>query len=137
MSKAGIFTPASQPIFDGQVVRNPTRVEQPPGGVGDYPFQFSWPGLINYFGESPRIPDLSGGVINEMRVTFQTLGSGSLSIQIRYDGVTQQTIPVSGSGAFAVTAGAYGAGSVISVNVSAIGSGSYAGMWIGLRNANI
>lgn len=135
MSKAGVFSPSSQPIFDGQLVRNPTRIQlQGGGGAGEFPYGWSWPNLVNVApATSPVIPNIAEITINSI---FWTLidypTSGSITIQFYVNGVlvhTQSGITTNGSAVVSITIPAL---AVTGIIVTAVGSGDASGLWVGM-----
>jgi len=133
--KASIFSPSKEPIFEGQLVRNPTRVQQQGGGgggVGEFPFQWSWPGLVNYTAAGEGIVTIAGSVIN---YAYYTLigGGGPVTVAVYFNGVFQVDFSFSATGStFLETGPTAAAGDIVGIAVTAVGTGAASGLWVGL-----
>ena len=132
---ASVLSPSNQPLFAGQIVRNPTRVQQQGGGgAGEFPFQWSWPNLVNVApATSPVIPNIAEITINSILWTlidFPT--SGSLTVQFYVNGGlvhTQSGINTNGSATVSIAIPAL---AVTGIIVTAVGSGDATGLWVGM-----
>lgn len=134
--KASIFSPSKEPIFEGQLVRNPTRVQQQGGdggGVGEFPFQWSWPGLVNYTAAGEGIVTIAGSVINYAYYTLISPPTGgAISVAVFYNGVQETTFSISGTGSTFLEATAAAPGTVIGIAITGVGTGDASGLWIGI-----
>ncbi len=128
------FSPASEPLFDPAPNRADRRIRQQAGGGGgggsEWPFQFSWPGLINYTDESPGILSFAG---TSLSIWYASLivNTSALSVNVRVNGVTAQTLSISGNGGGALSV-SVPPGALVSLDVASFGGGASRGMWIGL-----
>lgn len=139
---ASIFSPSKRPIFDGQVVRNPTRVQQQGGGgggAGEFPFQWSWPNLVNVTpATSPVIANIAEITINSIFWTlldFPT--SGSLTIQFYVSGVLVHTESGINSNGFVNVSITIPFLAVTGIIVTAVGSGDASGLWVGMSPTGV
>lgn len=132
--KASVFAPANQPIFDGRVVRNPTRVQQQGGtgygGSSEFPFQYSWPNLVNYTASSPAIATVSGTTLLTAYYSLITSG-GPIQAQIFVNGVFADSISFSNSGFQPIDVFVPSNG-LVGIFLSDIGNGAAQGLWLGL-----
>ena len=130
---ASVFSPASQPLFTGQLVRNPTRVNLAGGGgVGEFPFQWSWPGLVNYTAAGEGIPSIAGVTLN---YAYYTVISGGLAVTvgIYINGVFQTSFLVSSNGSTLLSPAPIAApGDVVGIAILDVGAGNITGLWVGL-----
>ncbi len=140
MSKAGVFSPSSQPIFDGQLVRNPTRIQLQAGGQGEFPLQWSWPNLVNVApATSPVIFNIAETTVNSIAWTlidFPT--SGSITIQFYVNGILVHTqAGIASNGFVNPTPIVIPPLAVTGIIVTAVGSGDASGLWVGMSGSNV
>lgn len=141
MSKASIFSPSNEPIFDGLVVRNPTRVQQQGGGgQGEFPLQWSWPNLVNVTpAVSPIIFNIAETTINSIVWTlldFPT--SGSITVQFYVNGGLVYTqAGINTNGFVEPTPIVIPPLAVTGVIVTAVGSGDATGLWVGMSGSAV
>lgn len=134
--QASVFSPSAVPVFDGTIVRGATRVRLPPGsGISEFPFQFSWPGLVNYIDSSPYIRTESTLRITGWAATMRT--SASITMQLQKNGFGLGNFSFSTINSTGTFQSFFNVdpGDVISLAVISFGVGSARSMWIGLSAA--
>ena len=135
--KASVFSPAYSPIFSPDATRGATRVRLQGTGYGgggdpEFPFQWGWPGLVNYSAPGLGIPSILGHSLVRAFWTLNTAPtSGSIEIGVYVNAVLDSsfTFSANGSGAAAISVAA---GSVVGVYVIDFASGDAEGLWFGL-----
>lgn len=134
--RASVLSPSNQPLFEGQQVRNPTRVNTPAGGgtAQEFPFQWSYPALVNYVTNGPKAVSIGGHSISYMWHTYETAPISGAFVQVTLNGVAQGVpIQLVGVGpvrtAFALTVAP---GDTVGLNVTNTGTGDGRGLWVGL-----
>jgi hypothetical protein len=140
MSKAGVFSPSSQPIFDGQLVRNPTRIQLQQGGQGEFPFQWSWPGLVNYApAVSPVIPNIAEITINTIGWTLVNYPTTDIDIEFYVNGGLVHTITgIASNGWESLAPGiVIPALAVTGIIIDNVGSADGSGLWIGMSSTTL
>lgn len=133
--RASVLSPANQPLFEGQLIRNPTRVNRPGGGGGDpeFPFQWSFPGLVNYTAQSPKIWNINAKFINYAFYSFVTAPSTSVSFQIFVNNAFAFEVSgVNADGYTFIESGAIPDLAVVDCRLTSVGTGDAIGLWIGL-----
>lgn len=135
-ARPGIFSPATETLMGSTTRRGQTRVRaQGSGGTGqEFPFQWSYPALVNYTTNGPRVVSIGGHSINYMWHTYETAPISGVSVQVTLNGVGQGTPTVlTGAGpvrtALALTVAA---GDIVGLNVTNTGTGDGRGLWVGL-----
>lgn len=133
--RASTFSPANEPLFDPSPVRNPTRVNigvPGGGGVSEWPFQFSWPGLVNALDVSPGVPTLQGLILSRFAITCIDWDSTSISGRIEVNGSTAYSFTKSANDLDDTLFYSINATDVVSIELTSIGTGTARGMWIGV-----
>ena len=135
MSRPGVFSPSSEPLLPGVVRRGQTKVRQQSGGGGggEFPFQWSHPGIVNFLTVGAGIPTIGGYTLNSAYWTLaDTPTSGSIGVDIFVTGVLQTSFSFStGSGNTAISV-TVPAGGIVGISLTSVGSADAAGLWIGL-----
>jgi hypothetical protein len=139
MSKAGVFSPSSQPIFDGQLVRNPTRIQLQGGGAGEFPFQWSWPNLVNVApAVSPAIFNIAETRINSIVWTLlDPPTSGSITIEFYVLGVLVHTEAGINNNGFVNIPIVIPALAVTGIVITVVGSADASGLWVGMSGSAV
>lgn len=117
-------------------MRNPTRVQQQGGGYGggdEFPFQFSWPGLINYTDTAPGIVALTAAAISQWYVTLQD-STSTIALALLVNGISVATFTGINTDFASASIGPINVAStdVVAVSVTSFGSGASSGLWTGL-----
>jgi hypothetical protein len=128
--------PATSPIFDVAPTRHEPRINLPDGASNEeqWPFQWSWPGLVNTVQTSTGIYVFTAVTLSRLAYTWRSIGA-TVGIQLLKNGSFQmaQTISAPSSGSVSVNIAEVAAGSVLAIRISAFGTGVSEGLWIGLR----
>ena len=139
-SRASVLSPANQPLFLGQQIRNPTRVNLPPGGQGEFPFQWSWPNLVNVApAVSPVIFNIAETTINSIAWTlldFPTAGSITVQFYVN-GGLVHTQAGINTNGFVEPTPIVIPPLAVTGIIVTAVGSGDATGLWVGMSGSAV
>lgn len=131
--RASVLSPANEPLFNPAPVRNPTRVNLGPGGgggVSEFPFQFSWPGLVNYTDISPGIPTLSDLTLTIVYWTWIDSPS-TVGFDVLVNGSTVNSISTSADG-FDGMSQLIAPGDIVAIEITSIGTAGSRGLWVGV-----
>ena len=135
--RASVLSPSNQPLFEGQQVRNPTRVNKPEGGgdATEFPFEWSWPGLVNYTDPAPEIWTVNGANINYVFYSFVSNPTANITVEFRLNGAfffSMTILAASPTGFQFIESGVVPALNRVDARVTNVGNGDGAGLWLGL-----
>ncbi len=138
--KASIWSPSSQPVFEGQVIRNPTRVQQQGGGAGEFPLQWSWPNLVNVApAVSPAIFNIAEMRINSIVWTLlDNPTSGSITIEFYVNGFLYHTqAGINSNGFVNIPMIVIPPLAVTGIVITVVGSADASGLWVGMSGSAV
>lgn len=131
---SSVKIPWSQPIANPVATRVPPNIIVPETvAPEEWPFQWSWYGLVNAVQIAPSVRLRRDRAISVFAWNFVDLGT-SVSVNVTRNGsaVLSQTMSVGTNEVSNFGSIAFTAGQRIGITVTAIGDGTSQGLWIGI-----
>lgn len=135
--RAGALSPAYAPVFNPDAVRGETRVRKQGGGggVGEFTFQYNWPGLINYTATSPVIYNIAEKTILSVWWTLIDYPTSSISVALYVNGVLNWSNTINSNGYTDIEGLVIPPFAVVGIVITGVGTGDGSGLWIGFSES--